>query len=184
MGRGALLRQFPTSGWFALSLVLLVHNSAERQAFPEHKCGLTAESLCSILPSRQVFIEWPVCQVWTREDSTGSWRAQVGPLAGHAGAGACRGWSPQLQAGAASERRHGFSTRVPGSGLFWKDAEGGQTGVPCRASVADQGWEWRRQPLGGHWTSREMVSKTAEVLAHENACWRPSSVSWAGCGRA
>lgn len=38
--------------------------------------------------------------------------------------------------------------------------------------------------FGGHWTSREMVSKTAEVLAHENVCWRPSSVRWKGCGRA
>lgn len=62
--------------------------------------------------------------------------------------------------------------------VYWKDAEGGQAGVPCRASVGVE-----MTAFGGHWTSGEMVLKLAEVFAHENACWRCPSVRWVGWGR-
>lgn len=49
--------------------------------------------------------------------------------------------------------------------------------MPYRASMGVE-----MTAFGGHWTSGEMVLKLAEVLTHENACWRCPSVRWVGWG--
>lgn len=98
VGLRALLTQLSRSRWFALNLlflspVFLVHNSAERQAFQVHRCGVTAASVLCFASSTSIYRAACVPGVDTgRQRRVGESQDMS---AGQAGTGPCRAWSPR-----------------------------------------------------------------------------------------